>query len=581
MVATTIARTKPPGQTVRVLRRSKRQSGWLILTVVVAFLVLLPIIPLMLQAFETTDVAGEPQSGFQRFFLARDLGEVLLNTFWLGFGALVIALLLGISLALCVFMLPSRIQPTLAFTPVLPIIIPSVAHVSGFVFLFSPENGYVNTLLRMTPFVSDATTSGPIDVYTAPWIIAYTGVNVSSFVYLFVYSGLQGLGQEHGLAARVSGAGSLRVLLTVTLPMLRPTIIYAGVIALLLSLGQFTAPLMLGRRRGIEVITTRIYNASSEYPIDFSLAAAFGAPLLVVAVLLIIVQRMSLGDQKRFVGSGSMGQTRARVGKVASGLGATYVIGFVILTAILPLLSLIYVALSPFWSGAFGIAQLSLTNLTNMATSPQVTEAVVTTLQVTLTSLVIVAFLGLLIATALVNRDKLWRPVGFILDTATQLPLAVPAALVGFGFLFAFSTPGVGLYGSTTSLVIAYVTIMIPYAVRYQLSTLIQLGQQTTEASRASGAGPLQTFFRVILPLARGGLASAAAVMFILLSHEFGVSLLLRGQDNTVLAVLLFDQYSSGSYPMVAAIALVMTAVTSLGVIAALIFGGSKALEKM
>lgn len=569
-----------PAPVQKAARNFKRQSGWILLTALIAVLVLLPIIPLLLKAFETTAIGGEQLNGFQRLLQARDIGQVMSNTVWLGFGALVIAMFLGTTLAFCVYMLPRRLQSALAFTPVLPMIIPSVAHVAGFVFLFSPENGYVNSLLRMTPFFASDST-GPIDVYTIPWIIAYTGISLSSFVYLFVYSGLQSLGEDYGLAARVNGAKTLRVMFTITLPMLRPTFVYAGIMVLLMALGQFTAPLMLGRRQGIDVITTRIYETSAEYPIDYSMAAAFGAPLLVVAIALIVMQRSALGNQKRFIGGGSMSRTRANVSKTSSGLAAVYVIGFVVLSAILPMIALVYVALSPYWTGTLSTENLSFDNIVAGLQNRALGEAVSTTIMVTLVSLVIVILVGLLIAIALANKDKLWRPVAFVLDVSTGLPLAVPAALIGFGFLFAFSTPGVGLLGTNASLVIAYVTIMIPYSVRYQLAALIALGQTTTESSQVSGAGSLRTFFQIILPLARNGLASAAAIMFILLSHEFGVSLLLRGQENTVLSVLLYDQYSGGSYPMVAVIALVMTALTSVGVILALIFGGTKALEKM
>jgi iron(III) transport system permease protein len=130
-------------------------------------------------------------------------------------------------------------------------------------------------------------------------------------------------------------------------------------------------------------------------------------------------------------------------------------------------------------------------------------------------------------------------------------------------------------------LIIAYVTIMLPYAVRYQLATLISLGAQTTEASRVSGAGVLRTFGRIVLPLARGGMAASAAVMFVLLIHEFGVSLLLRSPDSTVMSVLLYDQFSTGSYPQVGVTAVVMTVITAAGVIAALVFGGTKAMERL
>jgi iron(III) transport system permease protein len=168
-----------------------------------------------------------------------------------------------------------------------------------------------------------------------------------------------------------------------------------------------------------------------------------------------------------------------------------------------------------------------------------------------------------------------------VLDFVANIPLGVPAALLGFGYLFVLSSPALRLYGTTASFVLAYLTLMVPYSVRYQLATLISLGRQTVEASRVSGAGPFRTFAQIIVPLARGGIASSAAIMFVLLIHEFGVSLLLRSPRVSVMSVVLFEQYDAGTYPQTAVMALVMTVITAIGLVTALAVGGSGALERL
>ncbi len=69
--------------------------------------------------------------------------------------------------------------------------------------------------------------------------------------------------------------------------------------------------------------------------------------------------------------------------------------------------------------------------------------------------------------------------------------------------------------------------------------------------------------------------------MFVLLTHEFAASLLVRSPTTQVMGTVLFDYYVNGSYPLVAAIALVMTVVTAVGVAVAIILGGSDALDKL
>jgi iron(III) transport system permease protein len=507
------------------------------------------------------------------------LADVMRTTLVLGFGGLVVGMVMGTTLALCAYSMTPRLRSILEFLPVLPMVVPAVAHVVGFVFLFSPENGYFNSFLRWTPFFGGD--SGPVNVYTLPWIIFYTGTHLAAFVYMFVYTGLKNLGSDYGLAARVNGAGGFRALVTITLPLLRPTFVYAGVVVLLLSLGQFTGPLILGRREGVDVVTTKMYELSAEYPVDYALASALGTPLIILAIALVIFQRKMLGNQSRFVGQGTATVDNRMLNPVVSWICAAVVSAYVLVAAILPLAAIAFVAFSPFWSGTVDTSVLTTANFQQVLTDEQVRESIVTTLVVSVVGVLLVLPIGMLVALGIYNKDKLWKPLPAILDVVANLPLTVPAALLGFGFLFAFSMPEIGLYGTQLSLILAYMTIMIPYSVRYQLATLVSLGRQTMEASQVAGANALRTFLQVILPLSRAGIVSSAAIMFVLLTHEFGVSLLLRAPDVSVMSVVLYDQYNGGSYPKVAVIALVMTLMTGLGVAFAMFFGGRKALERL
>ena len=202
--------------------------------------------------------------------------------------------------------------------PIVPIVVPAVASVTGWVFMLSPGPGYLNALLRRLPWWSGDDT-GPIDIYTLPWIVILTGLGLTAFVYLFVSSGLRNINGELIEAALVSGSSSTEVFFTVTLPLLRPVLLYGGGVALLLGLGQFTAPLLLGRNAGIDVLTTDMYRSVSQSPIDYSVAAAIGSPLILIGIVVVIVQRFSLGDQRRFVTHGGRAfRVQQRPSKLAS-----------------------------------------------------------------------------------------------------------------------------------------------------------------------------------------------------------------------------------------------------------------------
>jgi len=119
-----------------------------------------------------------------------------------------------------------------------------------------------------------------------------------------------------------------------------------------------------------------------------------------------------------------------------------------------------------------------------------------------------------------------------------------------------------------------YVTLMLPFTTRMQLSGMLALGTSYIEASRVSGASAITTDLKITIPLMRSTLGGAAALMFVLLTHEFAASLLVRAPTINVMGTILYDYYENGGYPLVACISLIMVGVTTAGVLAALVLGG-------
>ena len=180
-----------------------------------------------------------------------------------------------------------------------------MASVLGWSFLLSPGPGYLNALLRHLPWWSGQF-EGPVDIYTVPWIVIITGLALTSFIYLFVSAGFENINAELLEAAQVvrldAGPG---VFFRVTLPLLRPSLVYGGGVALLLGLGQFTAPLLLGAQQATSPCSRPTCTARpSRCPPQYDVAAALGSPLLVFGIVVIVLNKILLGDQSRFVTHG-------------------------------------------------------------------------------------------------------------------------------------------------------------------------------------------------------------------------------------------------------------------------------------
>ena len=161
------------------------------------------------------------------------------------------------------------------------------------------------------------------------------------------------------------------------------------------------------------------------------------------------------------------------------------------------------------------------------------------------------------------------------------MPLSIPAVIFGVGFLLVYTNEPLVLYGTQWVLVLVYVTLMIPFSTRMQLAGMAALGDSYIEASRVCGAGLIRTQLSIMAPLMRGTFGGAAALMFVLLTHEFAASLLVRGSPTQVMGTILYDYYENGSYPLVACISLVMVGVTTAGVAVAVMLGGSEAFKRL
>jgi iron(III) transport system permease protein len=543
--------------------------GLLIFIGLLAYLILLPLIRLQTLAF------SHGARAYSEAFSEPGIWQVIWRTVELALGSLAIALVLGTALAWAASTLSPRLR-FLKILPILPIVVPAIASVLGWSFLFSPHPGYLNALLRHLPWWHHLY-EGPVDIYTLPWIVIVTGLALTSFIYLFVSAGFENVNGELLEAAQVSGSSPAGVFFRVTLPLLRPALIYGSGVALLLALGQFTAPLILGTNNNITVLTTQMYYATQRTPPQYDVAAALGSPLLIFGVTILVLNKILLGDLGRFV---THGGKSFRTSAKSSKLGAIALVLYGIAATLLPIIGLVLVALSPFWSGQLHPSQFTLNAFHQLFHDGQIVTAIKTSLVVSVIAVAITLPLGYLGATILRRREEfsILRP---LLDIIVAMPLSIPAVIFGVGFLFAYTRGPLVLYGTNWVLVLVYITLMVPFSTRMQLSGMVALGDSYQEASRVSGGGVLRTHLTVMAPLMRATFAGAAALMFILLANEFAASLLVRSPTQNVMGTVLYNYYGNGLYPVVAATALVMVAVTGAGVAVAMIAGGSDIFKKL
>jgi putative spermidine/putrescine transport system permease protein len=141
-------------------------------------------------------------------------------------------------------------------------------------------------------------------------------------------------------------------------------------------------------------------------------------------------------------------------------------------------------------------------------------------------------------------------------------PLLLPTIVVGLALLTVFV--GLGVLGSWAGLILAHLTITVPYAVRVLSTALTTLPPGIEDAARSLGASPWRTFRRVTLPLMLPGVVATAAITFLVSFDEVVISLFVVGPRLTTLPVALFRYVESRTDPLVAAVSTILVVLTML-----------------
>ena len=164
-------------------------------------------------------------------------------------------------------------------------------------------------------------------------------------------------------------------------------------------------------------------------------------------------------------------------------------------------------------------------------------DALLLTLRLALSTTVVLLTVALPLAWWIASGRGAGRA---LLQAVVALPLVLPPTVIGFYLLIALGplTPigrivvhllGHPLAFSFSGLLIGSILYSLPFAVQPLVSGFDAIDPAILEASAGLGASPARTFFRVVLPLARSSLITAAVLTFTHTVGEFGVVLMLGG----------------------------------------------------
>lgn len=451
--------------------------------------------------------------------------------------------------------------------PVVSLLVPSIAGAIGWVLLASPKAGFVNVGL------GDLGTAlgvrlPVLDVFSWPGLVFVYTLYLVPQVYLPVSAALAELDPALEEAARTSGHGPWRTLVTITLPVVRPAILSGGLLALVYGIALFSVPLIIGTQARIDILSVEIVRLLTvEFPPRLPQAIVLSVVVLVVLGAAWAVNARVL-RQGRFatIGGRSAGSRPVRLGRGAVLTARVFMIGYLLVAAVLPFAALVLVSLQGFWSGRFG-SPLSIENYQDLfadggATSDGLRNSVVLGVACALAGMAAAVLLAWRIA-----RGGLWARV---LDATTKLPGALSHVVVAVALVAALAGPPFSLGGTLLLLVLAYLVLYLPQATLSAQSAFAMVGPELTEASLVSGVGPAGTLRRISVPLMTRGLVAGWVFLFVLVVGDITASAILASTRSPVVGFVILGLFQNGTYPTLAALGAVITVVSSAIVLTAL-----------
>ncbi len=162
------------------------------------------------------------------------------------------------------------------------------------------------------------------------------------------------------------------------------------------------------------------------------------------------------------------------------------------------------------------------------------------------------------------------------IEALVTLPIVLPPTVIGFYLLVGFGSNSLlgdawrTVFGSTLAfsfagLVVGSVIYSLPFAVQPIQNAIRDVEAALIEAGCALGATPRQVFWRVIVPAARNGVLTGAALSFAHTIGEFGVVLMLGGNIpgvTRVASIALYDETQTLNYPLAHSYALLLLVIS-------------------
>ncbi|MCA1605893.1 MAG: iron ABC transporter permease [Acidobacteria bacterium] len=475
---------------------------------------------------------------------------LLLTSILLGGGVAIFATILGAPLGLLLARSDLAAKRLLRIALVVPLVVPPYVMALAWVLLTGPVGLFARMAGR--DLLSD-------------WTYSLTGTIAVLGLTFYPLSMLATEAAARRVESRLEEAAMLvtrrrDVLWHITLPLIGPSVVAAGLIIFVLAISDFGVPALLH----IRVFTTEVFTAFGAF-YDFGAGVALCAPLLALALIVSLAIKFIIGERLLVT-------TRS----VRLGLPLTF--GRPLRTAIVICIAAVIVASTLLPLAALLFETRGVTRIASAASTSG--DAIVNSLWLAFSGATFIVALAVVLG---YGRARARSRVRTFLDPGFILLFAVPSTVVGVGIIGLWNRHGAmgQIYSSQWIIVIAYIARFVPVAVLMLAASVRQISTSSEEAAELAGASWTGTFGGIVLPQLRSGLAATWVVSFIFCFGELGATILVTPPGESTLPVRVYTLIANTPSSEMASLALLQVGITLIPLALLSVFLRKKGARKL
>jgi len=513
--------------------------------------VVYPLISLLLNSF--FNEAGQfTFANYSDFIRLKYYYTALFNSFKVSFLATLLAVMIGVPLAYLSTRFSIRFKGTLNILIILSLMSPPFIGAYAWILLLG-SNGLITRFLNHIgiPFES---------IYGWQGIVFVFAMQFYPHIYLYISGALRTVDSSLEEAADSLGMSAWRRVITVTLPLVLPSLSAGTLLVFMESFADFGTPMLLGQ--GYKLMPVLAYEQFvNEMGGNLSMASTVSAVMLVCSTLVLSAQRF-ISSRNNYATSG-MRVTKVKQLSRSMSWVFTLVAFIPVSISILPQVTVIITSFlkrkGPVFHSGF-----SFDSYTQIAY--KIPKAIINTFSFSIIAMIIMVIMGILVAYVLVRRSS---KATALLDWMIMIPYIIPGTVLGISLIIVFNKPPIVLTGTWIILVIAYVARKISYTIRSSVGILQQLDRSVEEASISLGVPPMKTFFKTTARLMIPGVLSGAIISWVAVINELSTTIVLYHGATATISISIYTEVFSNNYGTGAALATILSAATLLSLVLA------------